>query len=124
MRQHRDHRCEARRDDIVPDISIDLERETRYTQMLEEVVRDLARGLRCRIFLFGSRARGEVRRSSDFDLGVAGLDEASFRRLKTAIEEFVEESLIPHEVDVVNFDAADDRFRAEAMKDVVVWKTD
>jgi predicted nucleotidyltransferase len=77
----------------------------------------------CEIFLFGSRAQKRTRRSSDFDIGIRGLSAKEFDALKSSIVEAVEESHIPHEVDVVDFDRALEPFRSVAQRERVVWKS-
>ncbi len=103
--------------------SVDLEREKYYELLLREIVLRNSSEFQCEVFLFGSRARGEVRRASDFDIGIRGLAQAGFRLVKRRIEEEVEESIIPHGVDVVDFDRAGERFGAEALRGITVWKS-
>jgi len=78
--------------------------------------------LDCTLFLFGSRARGTERRSSDIDIGISGLDERTFLRTRDRLLSELEESTIPHRVDLVNMDTATPKFKKIAMKEVVVWK--
>jgi uncharacterized protein len=103
--------------------SVDHERERHYELLLRDIVLRSSAELRCEVFLFGSRARGQVRRASDFDIGIAGLSHADFRLLKRRIEEEVEDSIIPHGVDVVDFDQVGEGFRAEARRGITVWKS-
>jgi predicted nucleotidyltransferase len=104
-------------------VDIDEEREAEFERRLREIALSAASELDCEIFLFGSRAQKRTRRSSDFDIGIRGLSERDFRNLKEQIEEAVEESSIPHEVDVVDFDRANEPFKSIAMKERVVWKS-
>jgi predicted nucleotidyltransferase len=103
--------------------SIDSKREKYYELLLREIVLRSSAEFRCEVFLYGSRAWGEVRRASDFDIGIMGLAQADFRIVKRRIEEEVEESIIPHEVDVVDFDQAGERFKTEALRRIAVWKS-
>jgi uncharacterized protein len=102
---------------------IDEEREAGFEQRLRDIVLSAASDMACEIFLFGSRAQKRTRRSSDFDIGIRGLSEREFGILKERIEEAVEESTIPHEVDVVDFDRALEPFRSLAQRERVVWKS-
>jgi predicted nucleotidyltransferase len=102
---------------------IDKVREAGFERELREIALAAASGLACEVFLFGSRAQGRTRRASDFDIGIKGLPVREFRALKEKIEASVEESHIPHEVDVVDFDQAPEPFRSVAMKERVVWKS-
>ena len=101
----------------------DEARERVFEDRLRTMVLAMADGLSCEIFLFGSRARGMARRSSDFDIGVRGLSPNDFHSLRSRIADAVDESDIPHGVDVVDFDRAGEPFRTIAEKDKVTWKS-
>ncbi len=106
----------------LPDTSVDHKKEAEYTRKLKELVLNICRDFDCRIFLFGSRITGPLKRSSDFDIGIEGLKERDFRVVKERIEEMAEKENIPHEVDVVNFDTAEDPVKSLALKAIEVWK--
>lgn len=58
------------------------------------------------VFLFGSWARGEERRTSDIDIGILHNSELTpevFSKIRWALEE----STVPYRVDVVDLDRAD-----------------
>ena len=78
--------------------------------------------LDCTLFLFGSRARGTQRRSSDIDIGFSGLDEKTVLRTRDHLLSELEESTIPHRVDLANMDATTPEFKKIAMQEAVVWK--
>jgi predicted nucleotidyltransferase len=78
--------------------------------------------LDCTVFLFGSRAQGVHRRSSDIDIGFSGLSEPLFTRVRDRLLSELEESTIPHHVDLVNIDAVSGDFREVALEKVVLWK--
>jgi len=96
--------------------------EKKYEDNLKDIVLKKAEGLICSVFLFGSRAAGKSRWGSDYDIGISGLEEDLFFKLKRDINDEVEESLIPWSVDVVHFDSVTDRFRNIAMESVIWWK--
>lgn len=98
------------------------ENELKYMAMLKSMVLDAFKEEPCTIFLFGSRARGESRRSSDYDIGFKGISRSRAMKKIAALDMLIEESCIPHRVDWVLFDEADQTFRAVAEKDAVVWK--
>ena len=93
-----------------------------YLDQMRELVLRVISGLDCTVVLFGSRARGSQRPSSDIDIGFSGLDEAVFTRVRDQLFSEIEESVIPHHVDLVNIDTADRHFRDVAMEKVIVWK--
>lgn len=94
----------------------------RYLERVRDLVLRAASDLDCTIFLYGSRARGSHRRSSDIDIGFSGLTDREFTRLRDRLVAELEESVVPHHVDLVNMDTASDRFREVAMEEVIVWK--
>lgn len=96
--------------------------ELKYQNQMRDLVLRVTADLDCTIFLFGSRARGAQRRSSDIDIGFSGLSEPVFTKIRDQLLSEVEESEIPHHVDLVNFDTAPIDFKNMAMKEVVLWK--
>ena len=96
--------------------------DLKYLDHVREIVLKETSKLNCNIFLFGSRARGEHRRSSDIDIGFSGLSESAFAKTRDHLLSELEESVIPHHVDLVNIDAAPNCFRDVAMREVIVWK--
>lgn len=96
--------------------------QDKYLNQMRKLTLKVTNGLDCTIFLFGSRARGTERRSSDIDIGFSGLDEKTFLRTRDRLLLEFEESIIPHRVDLVNMDTAPPDFKNIAMQEVVVWK--
>jgi predicted nucleotidyltransferase len=93
-----------------------------YLELMRDLVLRATSNLDCTIFLFGSRARGAHRRSSDIDIGISGLSEPLFTKLRDHLLSELEESVIPHHIDLVNFDMAPSHFRDVAMEKVIIWK--
>jgi predicted nucleotidyltransferase len=96
--------------------------ENNYLSQMRDLVLRVTASLDCTIFLFGSRARGTYRRSSDIDIGFSGLSDSLFTTTRDHLLSEIEESVIPHHVDLVNIDTAPSKFRDIAMKEVIVWK--
>ena len=96
--------------------------EEKYLNLLREIVLEVLKGKKCKVYLFGSRARGDYTRISDADIGIEGLSKKEFIMAKWKIEEMVEESIIPFRVDIVNLEDVDDNFKKEIFKDAVVWR--
>src|ERR1035437_10134188 len=92
--------------------------ERDYLDQMRNLVLRVTSNLDCTIFLFGSRARGVHRRSSDIDIGFSGLSEPLFTKVRDHLLSELEESVIPHHVDLVNIDAASNDFRHIAMEKV------
>lgn len=96
--------------------------DDKYLNQMRELVLSETSSLDCTILLFGSRARGVHRRSSDIDIAFSGLSEQAFTKIRDRLLAEIEESIIPHHVDLVNLDSAPSDFRSVAMKEVIVWK--
>lgn len=73
-----------------------------------------------RVFLFGSRACGNFRHNSDIDVGIWGKERIPLKA-KIAIEEELEESIVPYKVDIVDFTLVDDTFKKYALERIVEW---
>jgi uncharacterized protein len=97
--------------------------ESKYHDLLKDIILDECAQYSCRVFLFGSRSRGDAGWGADFDIGIDGLDGSIFIKLKRKILERVEESLIPWKVDIINFDEADESFKRVALEEYEVWKS-
>lgn len=97
-----------------------MTRETEIKAHIVEVMNrntDRLRGHR--VFLFGSRATGDARPHSDFDVGVAGdaplpLDDFY------AIEDQLDDLPTLYKIDWVDFNRASPHFRERAMRQVEV----
>lgn len=96
--------------------------ERNYLDQMRDLVLRVTYDLDCTIFLFGSRARGAHRRNSDIDIGFSGLSEPDFTRVRDRLLAELEESIIPHHVDLVNIDSVSSNFKVVAMERVIVWK--
>lgn len=77
-------------------------------------------GLDVQVFLFGSRARGDARRTSDIDIGLwprAPLPAGLISELREALDE----SSIPYYVDVVDLTAVEPGLRERVLEEGVLW---
>lgn len=75
---------------------------------------------RARVFLYGSRARGDADRCSDIDIAVwpqAPLPAGTLARIRDAFEE----STIPYHVDVIDLSTVDESFRQKVLSEAVPW---
>lgn len=101
----------------------DEAREKEFELHLRALVLEIVADKACDVFLFGSRARRQAWRASDFDIGIKGLSATEFASIRRRIQDAVEESNILHGVDVVDFDRAGEPFSSVAQKDTIVWKS-
>ncbi len=81
-------------------------------QHLETIKRILAEyASECEVRAFGSRVGGTVKDYSDLDIVIVGTDRIK-RRVKMLLREAFEKSDLPFRVDVVDYNAVSDSFRA------------
>ncbi len=96
------------------------EEEARWLEAIRAIVfRELA-GVSARVWLFGSRARGTARRTSDIDIAVDGPIPIG---LLSHVREALEESNVPVRVDVIDLRDADAGFRARVLEEGVLWSS-
>ncbi len=94
--------------------------EQRIKQMIVEQIERFSAQLEgYRVFLFGSRASGQARERSDFDVGVLG-DEPLPVDVFFAIEDAFDRLPTLHTIDWVDFGRVSTKFRREALKHVEV----
>ena len=77
-------------------------------------------GRRVRVFLFGSRARGDHRATSDIDVGILPLEPIPAGVL-AGIRESLEESHVPFFVDLVDLSEARPGLREQAFREGIEW---
>jgi predicted nucleotidyltransferase len=101
---------------------IDMNYEKKYEIMVKDIVLDAVSNYDCKIFLFGSRAIGNFNRGSDYDIGVKGLDKKFFNKIYIKIIDKIEDSIIPHKIDVIDLDNVSPEFLKVAEKGMIEWK--
>src|SRR5579863_9764385 len=72
------------------------------------------------VFLFGSRALGEGRLGSDFDVGLYKGERIPLRTIAKISAE-LDEFPIPMDVDIVDFFSVSEEFKKLALKVIKVW---
>ena len=73
-----------------------------------------------RLYLFGSRARGDAARASDIDIAIlpeAPLEPGTLARIRDALEE----STIPYPVEVIDLSSVNDTFRRKVLTQAIEW---
>jgi len=97
-----------------------MNRETEIKMLIADVMRRNAKRLHGhRVFLFGSRATGDARSHSDFDIGVAGDTPLPLNDFY-AIEDELDDLPTLYKIDWVDFNRASTRFNERAMQQVEV----
>ncbi len=95
---------------------MNTQREIEIINMIKSVCRQKRQLLiNKRVILFGSRASGQNKKRSDFDIGILGekaLNIADFYKLKDALDE------LPtlYTIDLVDLNKVSESFRDEALK--------
>lgn len=95
--------------------------ENKYLSQLKKIVLNELKDEKVKVFIFGSRARGDNYTASDVDIGYVSygkLDEKKITMLKYKLEN----SNIPYKVEIVNFNEVSKDFKKEALKDIEIWK--
>ncbi len=70
-----------------------------------------------RVFIFGSRITGKAKKFSDYDIGILAKNPVP-GYLITEIEEALEESDLPYNVDIVDFSLVSPNFKKVALAKV------
>ncbi len=91
----------------------------------DDILSGFAKSENAKIFIFGSRARGDAYPASDIDVGIEFEHGDEDARFKIALlREKFENSNIPQKVDIVNLNETSEEFRNEILKEAVLWKAD
>ena len=56
--------------------------EQKYFKIVKNIVLEKARDFECKVFLFGSRVSNKYKFGADFDIGIEGLGDNYFFRIK------------------------------------------
>lgn len=83
-------------------------------EQIKDIIFQFINPEKYRAFIFGSRATGEFKKFSDYDIGILGQKPIPSEN-KILIEEMLEESDIPYKVDVVDFSLVSDKFKKIAL---------
>ena len=91
-----------------------------WEKVLKEVIKRVFTGLSYRVYLFGSRARGEETEGSDYDIAIWCEEEAKelFTQLRYLLEEEIN---IPYTVDVIDLKRVSPAFKKMVLKEAKRW---
>ena len=73
-----------------------------------------------KIFLYGSRAKGTARPTSDVDVALMSHEKLSAVFMSN-LRELIEESAIPYQVDLVDLAEVDEAFKQKILKEGLLW---
>jgi len=93
-----------------------MTREATIKQLIKQEIIKVASDLRgYRVFLFGSRAIGNARERSDFDIGIIG-DEPISLQTFYRIDDLLDSIETLYKIDFVDFNRAASSLKMEALK--------
>lgn len=87
-------------------------------QMLQSILSEHLKGFDVRVYMFGSRARGTAKRTSDIDLALTSPKALPDKLIQNLTEAF-SESNIPYKVDIINLNAVAQTFKNAIINDLV-----
>jgi uncharacterized protein len=92
-----------------------------YLSELKKLVLNYIAQRPIKVYLFGSRAAGTARRTSDVDIALWPM-EAIPSHFFSDLRELVEESTIPYTVDIIDLSQTDPGFRQKIIEKGIIWK--
>ena len=93
--------------------------DVKSVEDVKEVIRKLFKGKDVKVYIFGSRAKGEHTPRSDLDIGFLSNEDISYEL--SLLREFLEESNLTFVVDVVDLSRTSKDFREAVMKEGKLW---
>jgi predicted nucleotidyltransferase len=91
-------------------------------EQVRRIILDQLSARPAKVYLFGSWARSEEKRSSDIDVAIEFvMNEAGDLSLLMNIRHALEESTIPYKVDVVHLNTADEVIVDKVRKEGILW---
>ncbi len=94
-------------------------RNIRTLEDIEKAIRELFKGKKIKVYIFGSRARGDHTPRSDLDLGFLSDKDISYEL--SMLREILEESNLIFTVDVVDLSRVGEDFKREVIKEGKLW---
>ena len=92
----------------------------KYLSILKEIILSIVDTEKVMVFSFGSRVSSRHCTNTDADIGLFSDDNiptAVYHQIRNAIDG----SIIPWDVDIIDFTRVDPMFKKEATKDIVIW---
>lgn len=92
---------------------IDL--EEKYIDFIKNTISSMIHNYK--LYVFGSRAKNKARKYSDIDLAIDSQELTP--QIKTKLEFTFENSTLPYEVDIINLNDIDNKFKDLIQKDLI-----
>ncbi len=97
-----------------------IDNDDKYLSLLKNIVLSNIPLDKYNVFLFGSRVRAKHKFAADYDIGVKGNEPLSLNTI-SKIKDIIEESMIPFDVDIIDFSNVSDSFKKVALKEYKTW---
>jgi predicted nucleotidyltransferase len=92
-----------------------------YVELVKKYVLENLKTYDCKIFVYGSRARGVSHRFSDLDVGI--IPQNDERLPIDDIQDFLNyESIVPFKIDLVDFSITAEKFKQHALQNIIWWR--
>jgi len=96
------------------------QREQTLTQ-LRNIINGVVKGVPVNVYLFGSWARKQEKRTSDIDIALYSKDKIPMK-VWVELHENINDSTIPFHVDLVDLSTTNPVFIEKVMKEGIIWK--
>lgn len=96
-----------------------LKHEIKTQEDIKEAIAELFKGKKVKVYLFGSRVKGQNTPRSDLDLGFLSEEEIGYEL--SLLRELLEDSNLPFSVDVVDLSRVGEEFRNLVLKEGKLW---
>ena len=93
--------------------------DIRELEDIKRAIDELFKNKSVKVYIFGSRARGDHTPRSDLDLGFLSEEDISYEL--SLLREILEESNLTFSVDVVDLSRTSDEFREAVLREGRVW---
>ena len=94
--------------------------ESTYLNQARRIVLKRLKGYNVNVYLFGSHARGDHHHTSDIDVAIMPFEPLR-HGLLSEIREELDESNIPHPVEIIDLSSAPQDFTRKVMQEGISW---
>ncbi len=88
---------------------------------IDSIFRTILEGKHIRVVLFGSQARNDASKASDYDFALDGSTEVE-RSIIVSLKEMFEESTVPYQIDIVDLNNVSEAMKNQINKFGKEWK--
>lgn len=96
--------------------------DAKYVDMVKDIVLSRVDRSKVTVFLFGSRARGDHASRADVDVGFFA-DKRLPPGVLHGIRNALDDSIVPLDVDLVDFSENEPQLRESALRDKTIWNS-